>query len=266
MESNLYGVQFEKQHIGMGVSDTWGFAPDDDWIYQSFYYNMVDSSDVLIDSDVVNIKELYGHDNLANLINAFKVYGEEYPKANTLPSYTWLKAGYNTQYVANHVYKADSELTDAEQLKKSGQAMTSYYVRYVDTDGSTGRWVKYSFQDAYGTINNGMVYEGSVDVGVVEPDVNGNPVVRDEVSGSVDYENDGEISYTPPESSLTPTVPEGELDDSLESFNDVLDHFADSTSTVSNFVSSMFGFLPSWSLSLLGLALGAVVMLRFLGR
>ena len=52
----------------------------------------------------------------------------------------------------------------------------------------------------------------------------------------------------------------------LSSFSETLKKFADVSSGVSGMFVSIFSFLPWWSTAILGFAIVAVVILRFVGR
>lgn len=161
-------------------------------------------------------------------------------------------------YESKHVLNAVSDISSEQQLYNSGQASTSYYVRFYTKDNRTGQWVRYTYTDGYGTVYNGMIEDGTISSGIVDISPDGNVVIKDEVSGNVS--EDGSIYYPVTEPETT------NFDTSLSGFMDTLSGFSGVIGLFSGFMTSMFGWLPWWCTSLIAIALVAVVVLRFVGR
>lgn len=264
IRNGLYGVKFESQKLGLGLSPTWMTVPDKDWPYTKHLFNFVDGFGKNITGSNIVIRDAYGVDVQQKLIEDFKDWTNAYPKDSTLPSYSWTKMGHNAEYLDFHTFKTDSSLTDAQQLRKSGQAWTSYYIRYRDSEGSYGQFACYTINDAHGTINNGLVSDGSVSSGIVDVDENGNVIIKDEQKGSVDYDNDDTINYRPPDSYLPDNFKD--YNSSLEAFTDTMNNFGSFLTTIPAFAGKVFSFLPWWANALLAFGIGICVLLRILGR
>lgn len=260
VDSKFCGVKHVERLNGVTMnSKTWDIAPDNVWVYNKHYYNL--SSDVFdcaYSDSHINISEMYGVDIVADFVSDFVTWSKEYPTVKDLPDYSWLKMGLaSTSYPNKHIYEADSEMTDYMQIMESGQAVVTYYVRFYDSNGRNGRWASYTYQSGYDTIDNSMVGLGTLSSGVIDVNTNGDIYIKDSAVGQVD--DSGSITY----GSTIDTV---DIDSGIEGFMNVMLLFEDAIGSVSGFVASIFGFLPWWATSILGLGLTAVVILRFAGR
>lgn len=257
LESYLNGVKINNrsEETLLGTGEYYPYY-DDSWVLNNHYYDFT-LSDMAVSQADINILDLYGIDNEGLLIEDFKTWSVDYPKVTKLPSYSFLK--YSTElvfyYERNHVYDGTIETSAGEQLKRSGQGLVVFYIRYYTQDMQYGQWVKYTVRPSY--LLHGSSLSGKVVVESVDIDYNGNVHENQVASGKVN--ESGGVSYGSTSSGA-------DTDTSLQGFMDTLDAFGESTQKVSGFVSSIFGFLPWWSTALLGLAVAAVVVLRFLGR
>jgi len=274
MYNRLYGVKFALQGQssttigdytfptggGMGTSaDMWMLVPDNSWVYKENYYNIADHTDFAINKSKINIYEDYGVNVEQDLVTAFEEWSVEYPATKHLPSYKWTLMGHDKEYLAYHVIDATSDVPLLTQVKKSGQAATTYYVRFYAADGSTGQWCSYTYQDGHATINNGVNSDGKIVSGTVELDSLGQIHIKDEIEGSVD--TDGNIIY-----GAVDEFAGLNMDASLNSFKSTLDSFFGALGAIPSYISTCFSFLPWWCTALMGLGIGAIVILRFMGR
>lgn len=267
VENRLFGVKhYQKPDVNNTVdmdvfSKSWDCIPDTSWEYATDYFNICASTDVAINHSVINLQNDYSVDNVGSLVSHFAQWSIDYPKRKNLPDYKWtmMSSLADSLYESKHTLQAVSDISSEQQLYNSGQASTSYYVRFYTKDNRTGQWVRYTYRDGYGTIYNGMIEDGTISSGVVDISPDGNVIVKDEVNGNVS--EDGSIYY-PVNDNTTAT----NFDSSLNGFMETLSGFSGVLGMFGGFMTSMFGWLPWWCSALIGAALVAVVVLRFLGR
>lgn len=269
METRLYGVkhvpvEYDNKYIGnTPVTDAfeWGTTADTAWTYKRHYYNLDAhvpiSSANLSSNSAVYIDEIYGVDNYSVFEADFKAWSSEYPESKNLPDYSWTKTGAKLNYSLHYVYDANDNAPP--RVTNNGMAETIYYVRFFDKDMRTGQWVKYSYRcgpyDVETETIPGNVVTEIIDGGIIT-DTGTGVITKDTTIGVTDI--NGYISYPTPNTYSTEYT--------LTGFVQTLELFANALTRVPAFVNNMFGFLPWWSQGLLGLAVGAAVVMRFLGR
>lgn len=219
--------------------------------YSEHYWNFT-LHDVLTSRSVVDINEIYGVDVQAALIEDFKNWSIEYPTIKDIQGYSWTHMGQADDYLARHVYKADSVLSDVEQLKNSGQAQTEYYVRYVTLDGKYGQWGHYRLRDYSYNGQGERVDSGRVTAGTI--DNSGKP--SNTVTGSTD--TSGNIDYTP--------IVDTNVDVNIGELTDVLNSFADGVGQLPALIGQVFTFLPWWITAMIAGIIAICITLRVLGR
>lgn len=261
VETKFYGVKFSYQKgTGMGLSnDTWMLEPDTSWTYSSHYHNICDHTDFALNKSVIDIESDYGIDITSPLVSDFEKWSIEYPTSKTLPTYKWTLMGHESEYQAFHVIDSTSSTSLFDQVKNSGQAETTYYVRFYTADIKTGQWASYTYRDGHATINNGLITDGTIVSGTLDVDSSGTVHIKDQTSGYVD--DDGNITYTTTDTSTTIIT-----DSSLTGFKDALDEFFSSIGSIPQYIATCFSFLPWWCIAIIALGISAVVVLRFLGR
>lgn len=250
----------DNEGIFGGLKSEKYIAPSSARTYGHNYWNFTTSNEAFSQA-VIDIQEMYGADVQGALVELFKRWSQEHPKINTLSSYDWTMIGYADSYIDKHVYKEGSGLTDEQQLRNSGQAETTYYIRYYNKDGVNGQWAKYRLNDYKENANMDNVEGSMINSGTIAVDPSGKTEVTGKVEGEVD-KNSGYISYTP-------YVPSGSIsveDMDLSTFKEILTSLVDSIGEFPTMISKLFGFLPTWLIGLLAVAIVCCILLRVLGR
>ncbi len=257
MTSTFYGLEHSYVNTSMNVSGTDSYVYykyDPDWVWNTHRFNLINTDISYSDADI-DIKKMFGVDNVGALVEDFKSWSGQYPSHKILPDYTFMKynsALYDTNYKRCHVYSSSVGSDDAEKIKLSGQASTTYYVRfcqYVPDEGYTyGKWVSYTYKpNGLGARDDGVI--GGVDA---DPDT-GDPVIRDPVTGKIDPDT-GDIIIDPT----------GGMDidfsDSLSVLQNALSNikqFITEFTSFSEFLASAFTFIPSaiWMIIFTGISL-----------
>lgn len=256
MESFLYGVKHEK------VAGSWLCVTDLAWRYREHDYGYLDR-DVLVNQSTVDIKELYGFDNVQKLTDDFLTWSEEYPKHWDLPTYSFLKASSaaKTQYALRNVYNSSSNDSAETQMIKSEQACTTYYVRFytIENDVKTyGPWMQYVYRDG------ANIFGANISTGEVYEDEDGNFIVTNQSQGTQDYDT-GDITYDSDKEWYELSVDKA-MDSGMSGFKDTITEIGGTVSVLPDYVAKLFSFLPWWCNALIAAGVGAVVVLRFLGR
>lgn len=219
--------------------------------YAEHYWNFT-LHDVLASRAVVDINDVYGVDIQGALIEDFKNWSLEHPSIKDIQGYSWLYMGQADDYLAKYVYKADSSMSDEEQLKNSGQAQTEYYVRYVTLDGECGQWAHYRLRDYSYNGQGERIEVGRVTSGTI--DSTGKP--NNTIVGSTD--SSGNIDYTP--------IVDTNVDVNVGELRDVLESFANGVGHLPSLIAQVFSFLPWWINAMIAGVIAICIMLRVLGR
>lgn len=263
-ESKYYGVKFEDLGFWKGG---WTVSRDNNWVYSQHYYNFT-TDNRAINLSTVNIADFYGVDNEKNLIYDMKKFSKEYPDCEDLPSYSFGRAdsGTASHYHLNYVYSHMVSGTDSAKLKGTGLAQTTWYVRFYDKDMHYGKWKQYILLGGGTAISRDIIglkqedYLTTNDIeynsdGEIVINTDGNPVISNSMSG-VQNSSTGITDYS------------GTSFDSMEmeDFKSGIQSMIDSIGEFPAFIGKLFSFLPSWVLVFISIGIGAVVLLRFLGR
>lgn len=250
VESKIYGLFHYK------ATNNNKFLADKSWVYSSHYWNIADYSDLAINNSEIDIKRLWNIDNSSALIGDLKSWKSEYPTNRSLPDYSFWSYGTGIWYELYKLYLYDSDRSDANNLKYSGQASTTYYVRFYSYDKENGlrygKWVAYTFS------SDGSIGKDDVAVGDVQPDDDGDPHVVNPKPGKQDPD-DGSVDYTPDGSGGSSTIDSSDLWATLRSL-------VNSMGDVPDMVAACFSFLPSWLTVMIAFGIAAMVVLRIVGR
>jgi hypothetical protein len=259
IESCLYGAKhLETANSLLSEQNSYDIVADTDWVYASHYWNIADYSNIAVSQQNIDIKSLWGVDNLSSLIDDFKAWSEEYPTHRDLPDYNFFKhynASYSAAYMLRHIYRDNA--SEDGVLLSSGRAQTSYYVRFYDKDMNCGQWVCYTYRDGE-YVNNSKLYP-EISVSNVSSDASGNPVTSSTQSGYQTEDGTGDYSVSYPSTddiSTLDTTPIWE----------VITNLVASLGQLPSLIGSVFVVMPSWLINMIWAGLGAIVVLRFLGR
>lgn len=260
MVSNFYGLKHkyvETDTSLLSPDSAFYYEYDNSWVIGSHRFNLINTDISYSDADI-DIKEMFKVDNVGALINDFKNWSEKYPTHTKLPDYSFFKYSstlYSTNYSRTHVYESSIGNGDEGKLKLSGQASTTYYVRfcqYVAGSGYTyGKWVSYTFSP------RGFGAKDNVVIGDVSSDsLTGDPYVSNPVTGTQDPDT-GDVIYTP--------------DSNVSSFDAselwlFLESLVDEIGVIPELISKVLSFLPNWIIGMIIAGLAAIVILRFVGR
>jgi hypothetical protein len=154
-----------------------------------------------------------------------------------------------------HIYRDNA--SEDGVLLSSGRAQTSYYVRFYDKDMNCGQWVCYTYRDGE-YVNNSKLYP-EISVSNVSSDASGNPVTSSTQSGYQTEDGTGDYSVSYPSTddiSTLDTTPIWE----------VITNLVASLGQLPSLIGSVFVVMPSWLINMIWAGLGAIVVLRFLGR
>ena len=262
VSTKFYGVRLNQ------VFMSWAPEVDKSWIYKLHYYNFADGDYGKINYDKIDINSLYNV-NLFNVLNEdFKTWSVNYPKYQSLPDYTILKGGSGTRtaYNMTHLYKEGDYENELNNLRSSGQAEITYFVRYYDDNGNFSPWVRYTYRPINHQTLKGDLIVGRINVGQAEydpygnikVDSDGNPIVNQTIDGSI-YKDDVEIEYkTQDDFSLDINT----VSDFFAYIKNVFNSITDSLSSFGTLFASCFSFLPE---ELIKVIIAGITLMLFVG-
>lgn len=283
--SKFYGVTHETRSnlasnaagslAGVGGSSVPVYPADESWEYASHYYNFADGSEKSTVESVVDISEVWDTDNEQTLIEDFMRWTDEYPAHAGLPDYNFFKHNSSawTQEWYYHNYAHSPGTTPAQKLALSGQAETTFVVRFYDRNMNCGRWISYTYKNA------GHYGDDTVTMGLVDGSTSGNtPVISNPQTGKQDSDGslklDGFTSNGVTSDGIDTTNIFTVLSSLLSSLNRISSMFTSVISSImemaemfaefNNFLKSAFTFIPVYIWGIIGTGFSiSVVFLVF---
>lgn len=253
VDYSLLGVKTYKEGF-----QNYKLEADNDWKYTSHYYNFT-LDNRAFSQDVLNINNTYDVDIEHDLIEDFKQWSLEYPEYKKLPTFSFFSQDLisSQKYSLYHVYKNGS-FSDSQQLINSEQGLVYYYVRFYDSQGNYGQWVRYGFRSRcqnLGTTN--IVTSDLISIGSVKSDSSGNPVVDDVINGSQDKET-GEIGFN----SNYVGIDISDVNSFFSYIRVIFNSISSGLDSFGSLISACFGFLPS---EVIGIIIFGIVLMVFIG-
>ena len=264
VESKFYGAKhYEKIAAAVPTQgDIYNITADKSWLYASHYFNIADYSQIAVNDSKINIKDIWNIDNEGALIKDFESWSIEYPTHKKLPDYNFFKHS-NSNYTLNFLSAHDfsetmTNRTPSQKLKASGQASTTFYVRFYDKKLNYGRWVYYTIQDGQSNVygEQGEDNRDDIEVGNVGSDMEGNPAKQDPQKGKQDPIT-GDFTF--PNYSSNNNIDATDLWNQIRGLINNMGDFPD-------LLAAVFSFLPSWLLYMIAAGIAASVILRIIGR
>lgn len=213
--------------------------------------------DSIIHSDLdwlLSVDDLYSSVNGVNLyelgVQSFQEFLSAYPVENR----TYLGG---TNALGNYLFGYNDALSTLKmilgQIDSSFNAPELFFRYYVPLDDGTykcGKWTKYSRSLPSG------VSDGAIDgKWNVEYQVSDAPLTSDDVIGSKPYDSSGMTTYTSKDNSVVVDFDSPDYTISIDNLNQITSLFGQ----FPTFVSTVFCFLPSWILSLIGCTITLLV-------
>lgn len=259
-------------HGGAAQNASVAYYPKDS-VFSSHRYNFT-VYDAAYNNAYISFSDMYGTTCIVDdLVNDFKSWSSAYPTHKNLSDYSWWhhsSGNYTTVFSNYNNYYSSIGSNDEEKLVKSGQISVKYYVRfYTMSDGSLkyGQWASYTYTPfAYGSAETGEYGQNMslLTVGTVVSDTSGEPLTV----GSDRYvqsNTDGTIKAYNPSSTWFSNVSETNNIDDSGLWNTVSD-LVGSMGQVPILIASVFQFMPSWVLGMIGAGIALLVILRIVGR
>lgn len=213
--------------------------------------------DSIIHSDLdwlLSVDDLYPSVNGVNLydlgVQSFQEFLSAYPVENR----TYLGG---TNALGNYLFGYNDALSTLKmilgQIDSSFNAPELFFRYYVPLDDGTykcGKWTKYSRSLPSGASDGAIDGKWNVQYQVSDA-----PLTSDDVIGSKPYDNSGMTTYTSKDNSVVVDFDSPDYTISIDNLNQITSLFGQ----FPTFVSTVFCFLPSWILSLIGCTITLLV-------
>ncbi len=219
---------------------SWKYRPDS--IIHSDLEWLLSVDDLYPSVNGVNLYEL-GAQSFQEFLSAYPVEGRTYlGGTNSLGNYLF---GYNDALSTLKMLlgQIDSSFNGPELFFR-------YYVPLDDGTYKCGKWTKYSRSLPSGASDGAIDGKWNVQYQVSDA-----PLTSDEVIGSKPYDSTGMTTYTSKDNSVVVDFDSPDYTISIDNLNQITSLFGQ----FPTFVSTVFCFLPSWILSLIGCTITLLV-------
>lgn len=213
--------------------------------------------DSIIHSDLdwlLSVDDLYPSVNGVNLYDLGVQSFQEFLSAYPVDGRTYLGG---TNALGNYLFGYNDALSTLKmllgQIDSSFNAPELFFRYYVPLDDGTykcGKWTKYSRSLPSGATDGAI--DGRWNV---QYQVSDTPLTSDDVIGSKPYDTSGMTTYTSKDNTVVVDFDSPNYTLSIDNLNQITSLFGQFPS----FVSTVFSFLPSWILSLIGCTITLLV-------